>query len=306
MPALGIQPRAGTILKKIMKLKAFLLLLLFATNLIHAEEKGDTAQYDIYLLIGQSNCAGRGFLLLEDTAQVLQGVWLLNDQCLPEPAKAPLNRYSNIRKDMSMQLFGPGVSFGLEMHQRTGRPILLVQNARGGSALESWQVGGDGKVSYLDSTLVRAIPALRYGRLRGILWHQGETDISKGTAGQLYVERFTAMVAELRRQLGVGEEIPVIVGEVPQWGWERMEQIERFNTATLEELTRQVPNCHKVSSDGLLMRMPDRVGDPHFSRDAYIELGHRYAVAMSVWLHTFDEISESLKQTKAKVNKNIN
>lgn len=236
--------------------------------------------YDIYLLIGQSNCAGRGYLLAEDTLHTLDGVWLLNGDLVPEPAKAPLNRYSNIRKDLSWQLVGPGMGFGPAAHQQTGRKILLVQNARGGSALASWQVGGDGTVSYLDSALVRAIPALQYGKLKGILWHQGETDITNGTAGDIYVERFSAMIAELRNRLGVGDEVPVIVGEVGQWTWEEKAKIDAFNHGTLDRLTRVVPNCRKVTSDGLGYRMPDNPGDPHFSRDAAIELGRRYAKAL--------------------------
>ncbi len=236
--------------------------------------------YDIYLLIGQSNCAGRGYLIPEDTVNVLDGVWLLNDSLVPEPARAPLNRYSNIRKNMNMQLVGPGVGFGPAMFQKTGRKVLLIQNARGGSALASWQVGGDGAVSYLDSTFVRAIPALKYGKVKGIVWHQGETDITEGTAGKIYVNRFSKMVAELRNRLGVDEEVPVIVGEVGQWEWEDRAKIDAFNHGTLDTLTIVVPNCYKVSSDDLGYRNPDDPSDPHFSRDAAIELGRRYAEAM--------------------------
>jgi hypothetical protein len=247
----------------------------------------DDDDYDIFLLIGQSNCAGRGYFVPEDTLKVLDSVWLLNADLAPEPAVAPLNRYSNIRKDLSMQLIGPGVGFGPAIFQKTGRKVLLVQNARGGSALESWQVGGDGKVSYLDSALVRTIPALKHGKLKGIVWHQGETDITNGTAGDIYVERFSKMIAALRDGLGVGDEVPVVVGEVGQWAWENSAKIDFFNHGTLETLTHVVPNCHKVSSDGLDYRLPDNPGDPHFSRDAAIELGKRYAEAM------FDAIRSS-------------
>ena len=58
---------------------------------------------------------------------VLEGVWLLNAELVPEPAVAPLNRYSNIRKDISMQLIGPGVGFGPAIYQKTGRKVLLVK-----------------------------------------------------------------------------------------------------------------------------------------------------------------------------------
>ena len=52
------------------------------------------------------------------------------------------------------------------------------------------------------------------------------------------------------------------------------------NRLCIHRLTREVPNCRKVTSDGLGYRMPDNPGDPHFSRDAAIELGKRYAEAM--------------------------
>ena len=237
--------------------------------------------YDVYLWIGQSNCAGRGPMTANDTTEVLDGVMLLNADGQPEPAVAPLNRYSNIRKsDMSMQMLGPAWQFAKDMYKANGRKILLVQNARGGSWMQTWQVGGDGKDSYADSAIVRARQALRYGQLKGIMWHQGCTDVQKGTHREIYVERFTKMMRYLREQLGAGTDVPVIVGEIPQWAWADQQEIAIFNDSTLDVITQTVPNCHKVESDGLVRRYDDNVGDPHFSRDSYIELGHRYATEL--------------------------
>ena len=50
-----------------------------------------------------------------------------------EAAVAPLNKYSTIRKELSLQGYNPGCEFGRIMQKETGRPILLVVNARGGS-----------------------------------------------------------------------------------------------------------------------------------------------------------------------------
>ena len=42
------------------------------------EKKVPEKDYDVYLLIGQSNMAGREKRILpEDTARVMEGVWLL-------------------------------------------------------------------------------------------------------------------------------------------------------------------------------------------------------------------------------------
>lgn len=236
-------------------------------------------EFDIYLMIGQSNCAGRGYMIESDTTDIIPGVWLLNAEGLPEPAKVPFNRYSNIRKDLSMQMIGPAVGFAPMIREKTGRNILIIQNAKGGSGLWEWQNEDSSAVTFLDSTLMRAVPALKYGKLKGIVWHQGETDTSNGTAGDIYVSRFSKMIARLREAMGVGTEVPVIVGELGQWEWEKKELIDAFNNETLPRLTKVVPNCHKVESEGLECRSSDH-SDPHFSRASNIELGRRYAEAM--------------------------
>ncbi len=253
---------------------------MLTTVLIGTESWAKDNKFDVYLFIGQSNCAGRGPMLSADTLHQLFGVSLLDNKGKPVPATAPMNRFSNIRKEIGMQMMGPAYEFSQLMHSYTGKDILIVQNARGGSAMKSWQVGGDGTYSYTDSAIVRTRQALRYGTLKGIVWHQGETDIQEKSTGNIYVERFKKMIDYLRKELGVGNEVPVIVGEVGRWKWHDMSEINAFNETTLTTLTQVVPNCHKVSSEGLARRYKDKENDPHFSRDAQIELGRRYADAM--------------------------
>lgn len=255
---------------------------------IFEEELLPLLEYDIYLMIGQSNCAGRGYMLPSDTTDIIPGVWLLNADGKPEPAKAPFNRYSNIRKNISMQMIGPAYGFAPLMHKSTGRNILIIQNAKGGSGLWEWQNEDPAAVTFLDSTLMRAVPALRYGQLKGIVWHQGETDVSRGSAGDIYVSRFYQMIERLRRAMNADDTVPVIVGELGQWEWEKKELIDAFNEGTLPRLTETVPNCHKIESDGLECRSTNH-RDPHFSRESNIELGRRYAEAMNKALSASSE-----------------
>lgn len=105
-------------------LLSFLFLWLFSLN--QAQDSTAMLEFDIYLMIGQSNCAGRGYMTESDTTDIIPGVWLLNAEGKPEPAKAPFNRYSNIRKDISMQMIGPAFSFAPAMHESTGRNILII------------------------------------------------------------------------------------------------------------------------------------------------------------------------------------
>ena len=79
--------------------------------------------FDVYLLLGQSNMAGRGTMLAEDTLNVMEGVWLLDGNGRIEPARSPLNKYSTIRKELSMQQVCPGNSFAEKIHEATGRKV---------------------------------------------------------------------------------------------------------------------------------------------------------------------------------------
>lgn len=277
-------------------MKKIILFLLLIISVVHSEARRGR-NFDVYLMIGQSNMAGRGYLNESDTINNIDGVWILNVEGEPEPARVPFNLYSTIRKEAELQRMSPTYSFSQQMHAVTGRNILIVQNARGGSSIKSWQPEGDGKNCYLDSAIVRCQQALKYGQLRGICWHQGETDIVGGTAGKSYVTRFKAMAKELRNRLGVHDDVPIIVGEVGQWAWSKnalfepddtlvaksavsqgTNAISLFNDSTLSRLCREVPNCHKVCSDGLTRLIKE--SDPHFSREGQLELGNRYARQM--------------------------
>lgn len=105
-------------------------------------------------------------MLPEDTVKIIDGVWLLNADGVPEPAVSPLNKYSSIRKGIGMQQIGPGNSFSEEIHKATGRKILLVVNARGGSSLSEWMKDSP-EQDYFEEAVKRAGQAAGYGKIKG-------------------------------------------------------------------------------------------------------------------------------------------
>ena len=161
-------------------------------------------EYDVFLLLGQANMAGRGEMLPSDEEIIDDNLYLLDSDGDVELACSPLNRYSTIKKPGAKQGIGPGHSFGKMIARSTGHKVLLVVNARGGSKLSEWQKGSE--TGYFEETVRRADQAIRHGgKVKAILWHHGEGDCRDTT----YLSRLAVMVQDMRAELG-DDQIPFI------------------------------------------------------------------------------------------------
>ena len=139
----------------------------------------------LYLLMGQSNMAGRGKLGPEDqTPHPRVLVFTLQNQW--EPAIEPITH-----DKPAILGVGPGLAFGKAMAgKQPGVTIGLVPCAFGGTPLKRWQRGGD----LYSNAVHRATLAMRDGTLAGILWHQGEADAASSTNANTYAERLAQMI----------------------------------------------------------------------------------------------------------------
>ena len=227
------------------------------------------SSFDLYVCIGQSNMAGRATLTPE-VMDTLQNVYLLNDKGNFEPAVNPLNRYSTVRKDLSMQRLGPAYGFAKEMARQTKRPVGLVVNARVGSSINSWLKGS--KDGYYEEALSRVRIAMKQGGvLKAILWHQGEADCSNPEA---YKQKLISLVKDLREDLGM-PNLPVVVGQISQWNWTKREAGTVPFNQMIKKVSSFIPYSDWVSSKGLGWYKDEK--DPHFNTEAQLLLGKRYA-----------------------------
>ena len=227
------------------------------------------SSFDLYVCIGQSNMAGRATLTPE-VMDTLQNVYLLNDKGNFEPAVNPLNRYSTVRKDLSMQRLGPAYGFAKEMARQTKRPVGLVVNARGGSSINSWRKGS--KDGYYEEALSRVRIAMKQGGvLKAILWHQGEADCSNPEA---YKQKLISLVKDLREDLDM-PDLPVVVGQISQWNWTKREAGTVPFNQMIKKVSSFIPYSDWVSSKGLGWYKDEK--DPHFNTEAQLLLGKRYA-----------------------------
>ena len=215
---------------------------------------------DIYLLIGQSNMAGRGYMTGADT-NTLYEVLLFNSEDRFEPARHPLNRYSTIRKDLNLQGISLGYEFGRYLAEATGHTIGLVVNARGGTSIDEWQKGG----LYYSEAVRRTREAMKQGTLKAILWNQGSADQRHP---ETYTGKLKVMITDIRNDLD-DEDLPFVMGQLGSW-----RQIsEPFN-----EMLLHVPDSIEytacITTEGLEANYGDSL---HFNASSLNILGRRYA-----------------------------
>lgn len=226
--------------------------------------------FHLYLLIGQSNMAGRGQVEPQDR-EIHPRVFMLDKAGKWSPAVDPLHF------DKPIAGVGPGLTFGRIMADcgpsiRVG----LMPCAAGGSPISVWKHGGFWEQTNskpYDDAIVRTRTAMKDGVLKGILWHQGESDSNEKDAG-LYQDRLVELINTLRRELNA-PDVPFVAATLGDFVVE-CNPHARVVSEAIRRLPQRVENAAYVDSSGL-----EHKGDNmHFSAESARELGRRYAEAM--------------------------
>ena len=228
------------------------------------------AELHLYLLIGQSNMAGRG-AVEEPDKQAHPRVLKFTK----ENAWAPATDPPHFDKP-TIAGVGRGSCFARVMADAApAATIGLIPCAVGGTPLSRWSKGGD----LYQQALERAKRALKDGTLKGILWHQGEADSGSEQLAKSYGERLAKMVNDLRADLGAGE-VPFVAGQLGEF-LKREDKDGKTScwplvNEQIAALPKSVANTAAVESTGLKPKS-DNV---HFDSPSLREFGQRYATAM--------------------------
>ena len=246
-------------------------------NLIHKETYKSYSQkvtlpkkekLHIYLLIGQSNMAGRGVMTDNDRKPVA-GILSLNKHYHWQQARHPLHQ-----DRPKIPGVGMGISFAKEMQkQNPGVTIGVIPCAVGGTPLSRWGKEGD----LYKAALTRAKIALKNGELKGIIWHQGESDSGDKKRASSYAARLKKAIKSWRADLNA-PDVPFIVGEIGHFWVEKEPEtkLRSLINQQLNSIPTLVPNTACISAKDLKAK-PDGI---HFNRAALIEFGKRYAKKM--------------------------
>lgn len=163
---------------------------------------------------------------------------------------------------------GPGDYFGKALAAAFPEDtILLVPNAIPGASIDVFLPGQEA----YNSILARAQMAQQRGEIRGILFHQGETNCGDPQ----WPGRVDDVVTRLRSDLGIGE-VPFLAGEMlyaNQGG-----QCGNMMNPVIAMLPAIVSNSFIVSAEGLGLS-PDQY-NVHFNLQGQREFGRRYADVM--------------------------
>jgi Carbohydrate esterase, sialic acid-specific acetylesterase len=219
---------------------------------------------DIYILAGQSNMAGRG-IVEEQDKKIDPRVFSMNSSKQWVPAVDPLHFDKNIAG------VGPGKTFGTTIaNNHKGRRIGLIPCAFGGSRISDWAKGSFMGGHY-DNAISRAKGATKDGNIKGIIWHQGESDRNPQDAPQYY-EKMKILISNFRNDLG-NSSLPFVIGQLGYWSWDNFRQEV---DAAHKKIIKNIPKTALASSTGLVHK-----GDnEHFDSASYRILGDRFAKSM--------------------------
>lgn len=220
-----------------------------------------------FLMIGQSNMAGRGFVqdvpsIYNEQIQMLRnGRW----QMSAEP----------VNFDREVAGISLATSFAVAWWQEHQEEVGLIPCAEGGSTMDEWAIDG---VLYRHA-VSEAKFAMETSELTGILWHQGESD-SYGGKHADYYQKLLAMFTQLRKDLDA-PTLPIVIGGLGDYlgqtgfGLSCTEH-EKINEE-LKRFAMTEENCYFVTAEGLTAN-PDGI---HIDAVSQRKFGLRYFAAFN-------------------------
>jgi sialate O-acetylesterase len=222
---------------------------------------------DLWVLAGQSNMEGVGDLIdttapdelvhnldmadrwvvAEEPLHTLQSAtdrvhWRLNAQKQPERWEGErLAKFISERKKGA----GLGLPFAVEMVRANGIPVGLLSCAHGGTSMDQWNPalkdkGGDS----LYGSMLRRV-RLAGGKVKGMLWYQGESDASPKAAPE-FQAKFERLVTAIRDDFGQ----PQLPFYYVQIGRHVAPSVAEWNTVQDMQLKaeRTIPNSGVVAA----------------------------------------------------------
>ena len=260
--------------------------LLLAAFVLGSQSACVAEHYDIYLLAGQSNMDGRGKVSdLSDSQQKPMEQAIIYYRNPPftsdgwQPLKPGYSRPPKFKGELPSPTFGIEIGFAHAMVKaQPNTKLALIKGSKGGTNLRSdWKPGEKGDTEsqgpqyrdFIKTIKLATADLTKRGdtyTIRGLLWHQGESDAKKA---KLYSSRLEKFIKRVREDVRV-PALPVVVGEV-------------FDNGNRDKVRKAIQNVAKANSTvGLVTSEGTTTWDPgtHFDAASQLLMGTRYAKQM--------------------------
>ena len=220
----------------------------------------------VFIMAGQSNMAGRGIVEPEDTIADKR-VLSINKDGEIIIAKEPLHFYEPERTGLDC-----GLSFAKTLIKKIpdSISILMLPTAVGGSSISQWLDDSLFRnVKLFSNFLAKVEIGKQHGVIKGILWHQGESDANEKDIPH-YKKRLGLLFSKFRKAIG-NNELPILAGELGSFS----EDAADFNliNKAIHEYAAEDKNCYVIATKDL----KDKGDRLHFDSKAQRTMGRRFA-----------------------------
>ena len=213
-----------------------------------------------FLLIGQSNMAGRGFAHEVEPISNKRLKVLRNGRWYP--------MYVPVNCDRPFAGVNLAESFADMYSKEHDVDVGLIPCADGGTRIDQWRVGG----LLYDHAIYQARLASRTSTIAGVLWHQGESDCTPERY-PYYAEKLKVVMDSFRKDLDL-YDVPFLLGGLGEYLPLYADHLTNYVhiNAALENYAKDNPMTGFISAKGLKPN-PDNL---HFCAEALREFGLRY------------------------------
>ncbi|MBO5532430.1 MAG: T9SS type A sorting domain-containing protein [Fibrobacter sp.] len=270
-------------------MKKFLLGAAFAMALSQVNAAPDP-NFHIYLAFGQSNMEGQGDVGQQDKTvdERFQVLWAADNGSCSGKTKGKWSTAVPPLAHCQGAKLGPTDYFGRTMVEKTDPQIkvgVIVVAVAGCSiqlfdkdsyanyarTQQSWmtqRINTYGGNPY-GRLIEMAKKAQEEGVIKGIIFHQGETDAGDGQ----WPSKVKRVYDNIIKDLGLENDIPFLAGEVLRSG------VSKGANNNIAKLPQQSKNFYVVSSEGFNQALGDGQ-NVHFTSQEYRDFGKRYAEKM--------------------------
>lgn len=217
-----------------------------------------------FLLIGQSNMAGRGYFNEVEPIENPRIKVLRNGRWQ--------NMFTPVNPDRAFAGVSLAESFADEYSKEHDVEVGLIPCADGGTRLDQWCIGS----LLYDNAVYQARLAQRTSHIVGVLWHQGESDAIESMYRD-YEEKFTKIMNGFRKDLNL-HDVPFVLGGLGDFleNLKNNPDIDCTYYKEINESLKSIAEKNKLVGFADAKGLATRGDDLHFSSEALREFGIRY------------------------------